>query len=698
MSTASTPARRRFAACALLFAAACIGCGAPDGDPTDAAPSPADTDPLPDARTTIDRGLDGWPDADDLPDGAPPRDAAPDAAPTADAEPTPDAAPTPDGGPIPDAEPAPDGGSPCVSPAPHIGEPLVSLDACGRLTYGLYANQGQDEAVHRLPDFSHAGYMGGGVALPDVPTVLTLDGPSGGDDRPQIQAALDEVAARAPDADGFRGAVALPAGEWRVDDGLVIAADGVVLRGEGQGADGTRIVATRRAQHAVITLQGDGPALAEIDGTRRRIADAYVPVGSQRLTLAHVDGLSPGDAIAVERTPNAAWIDALDMGRYGWEADAYHIAFERRITAIEGDTITLDLPMVDTIEDGFGGGAVYRVDHGGRVQQSGVEDLRVISEFDHDTDEQHAWSAVVLRRASNCWVRGITAVHLGYAAVSIEDRSSFNTVQDSAFVDPVSQVTGSRRYAFNLAGASTGNLFQRCYAREARHDFVSGARTTGPNVWLDCYSSQSSNDDGPHHRWATGLLFDNTASLFLHVENRADSGSGHGWSGAQVVFYNGRANGIRCDAPHGAMNFALGCVGAQQEGGWRADEPFGWFESLGEPLAPRSLYLAQLADRLGPDAVAAVTLPAQREGRIWDLLAGWAGEGAIEDAEPIEERAPCAGGIAAGDVCCPAECGACGGAGCGSRPGGAEACCGGAIRSAGLSCEDNPPPCLISGG
>lgn len=593
---------------------------------------------------------------------------------------------------------APDMGPPCVSPGPHVGEPLAALDDCGRLTYGLYAQQGQGDAVHRLPDFSYAGYRGGGVALPVVPTVVTLDAPSGGDDRAVIQAAIDEVAARPLDGAGLRGAVLLRRGEWRVEGSLVVAASGVVLRGEGQGADGTVVVATRRAQHSVIELMGDEPALAEVAGTRRRIA-GDVPVGSHRVPLDDVEGLAVGDAIAVERTPNDAWVDALDMARYGWEADAYHIAFERRVVAVEGDGIVVDLPIVDAIAGAFGGGAVYRVDHGGRVAQVGVEDLRVVSEFNGDrSDEQHAWKAVRLSRVTDSWVRGVTAVHLGYAAVSVEQDSSFNTVQDCAFLEPVSQVTGSRRYAFNLSGASTGNLFQRCYAHEARHDFVSGARTTGPNVWLDVYSANSSNDDGPHHRWATGLLFDNAASLFLHVENRADSGTGHGWSGAQVVFWNGRANGIRCDAPHGAMNFAIGCVGAIQEGGWRADEPAGWFESHGMAVAPRSLYLQQLADRLGADAVAAVTLPAQREGRVWGLLAGWAGEGSISEAVPVEERAPCEGGIAAGDVCCEAGCGACGGAGCGGRPGGADACCAGAIRAAGVSCDENPPPCVISGG
>lgn len=62
----------------------------------------------------------------------------------------------------------------------------------------------------RIMDYSHAGYMGGGVALPVVPAAQTVM-PSGGDDTASIQAALDATAQR-PLAGGFRGAVVLAAG------------------------------------------------------------------------------------------------------------------------------------------------------------------------------------------------------------------------------------------------------------------------------------------------------------------------------------------------------------------------------------------------------------------------------------------------------------------------------------------------------
>jgi hypothetical protein len=78
----------------------------------------------------------------------------------------------------------------------------VYLDARQTLRYAA------DPRGNRIMDFSHAGYRGGGVALPVVPVVRRL-GASAGDTTALIQAALDEVS-RGPIGAGIsrRGVVA----------------------------------------------------------------------------------------------------------------------------------------------------------------------------------------------------------------------------------------------------------------------------------------------------------------------------------------------------------------------------------------------------------------------------------------------------------------------------------------------------------
>lgn len=53
-------------------------------------------------------------------------------------------------------------------------------------------------------------------------------------------------------------------------------------------------------------------------------------------------------------------------------------------------------------------------------------------------------------------------------------------------------------------------------------------------------------------------------------------------------------------------------------------------------------------------------------------------------------------GIQSGDVCCPIECGQCGGTGCSELEGGEDSCCTSSVLSSGVSCEISGPPCILS--
>ncbi len=117
----------------------------------------------------------------------------------------------------------------------------------------------------KIMDFSYAGYMGGGVALPAVPVKRTVDAPvaekADDDATAAIQAAIDEVA-KLPLIDGFRGAVLLAPGTFNCASTINIHDSGIVLRGSGSGADDphrTTIKLTGRP-HLAIALRGAGGA------------------------------------------------------------------------------------------------------------------------------------------------------------------------------------------------------------------------------------------------------------------------------------------------------------------------------------------------------------------------------------------------------------------------------------------------------
>lgn len=691
---------------------------------------------------------------------------------------------------------------------------LVSIGSGGSLEYKPYANWGQTNAVNTIPDFSYAGYKRGGVALPNMPVVETVN-PISGDARAIIQAAIDRVSARVPDANGFRGAILLKSGRYEVNGSLVIAASGVVLRGEGQSTPdrgGTEVVATSPTQHDFIQLKGSESTIeattetlldtqlfppagtwqvfnvlkgvleesdddhvisfhmttdanqyvnysSREDAAQNRpvleltirsqtvgsdsvvklypVADTYIQGGTSskvnygtdpsiaiknagvnnsvtregylrfslpllqdsiksavlklfakkdlagdptaikvvNITVAAIEydawdemtltyetrplaagstgakritspmlstgtrsfdindpsGLVVGDTIRVTRTPNNAWINVLDMAQYGWVASEYKVAYERTITAINGKTLTVDAPMVQTIDTLYGGGEISEISVRGRISNCGVENMLLSSVYASDVDESHGWSAITLSQSTDCWVRKVTARYFGYSCVGLYWAHS-TTVEECAMLDPKSITTGSRKYSFYIDKGSF-NLFQRCYTRGGRHDYVTGSRVAGPNVFVDCYSTQTYADIGPHHRYATGILFDNIRGGETRVQNRMAMGSGHGWAGAQTMFWNCQsdASEFKVESPIGALNWGIGCSGLVQNGA-------GFWESWKTRVTPRSLYYQQLQDRLGAAAVANVTLPEQRQGHvIWPLLISWAGVGALTTATAVDE-------------------------------------------------------------
>ena len=520
---------------------------------------------------------------------------------------------------------------------------LVHKDVNGRLVYTAYTNQGETNVVNTIPDFSCCGYMDGGVAIPDVPVVLTVF-PQPGDDTQIIQTAINSVSARTPDVNGFRGALLLKSGRYQVSNTLNITASGVILRGEGQDVLGPILEATTASDYDVISVGSGSAGYGAQSGTTRTITTPYVPVGATSFEVSSTSGYAVGNWIVIQRTPNQFWIDDLNMAPYGWTPSGYDIEHERYIVGIAGNTITVDIPLVDVIQNKYGGGRIYKPQPITRINRCGVENLRLESCYANDVDENHPWDAIKLQYVEDSWVRDVTAQYFAYSCVNVGSYSRYVTIQDCAFLDPKSVITGGRRYSFNIESTATRILFQRCYSHESRHDFVAGSRTRGPNAFVDCFAAQSHADAGPHHRWSTGILFDNVyTSNTLAVENRKDSGSGHGWSGANIVFWNCQANTQKCDTPKGAMNFAIGSYATKTEGSWAPEEPFGWWECQWQTMNPRSLYYQQLVDRLGQAALENVTTQKQRDGRIWDEIVAWKGKDCfqpcpIDSATPADQR------------------------------------------------------------
>ncbi len=474
-----------------------------------------------------------------------------------------------------------------------VQRPPVVREANGKVEYVA------DDRGDRVPDFSTAGYAGGGVALPQAPARVRV-APSGADDTARLQAALDLVAGLPVDAGGMRGAVLLSEGRFVLEGRLRIRASGVVLRGAGEK---TVLVAAGTDRRALISARGTAPSDF---GSLRAITDARVPVGATRFTLDDVRGLEVGETVSVTRPTTKEWVHALGMdvapGRqqFAWKPAAMTLSWTRTIVAIDGNVITVDAPITTAIEAKFGGGKLAAREPDGPLRTIGVENLRCESAYAaaNPLDEQHAWEAVGFEQVEDAWIANVTAAHFAGSTFNLGAGCRRVTVQDCASVAPVSELGGYRRHTFHTSGEQT--LFLRCRAEDGRNDFTVGYLAGGPNVFLECRAERSTGFSGSVGSWASGILFDNVTldGGTLELNNRETWNQGVGWAAANSMLWQCSAPVVICRQPPTAQNWA--------DGVWGQFVGDGYWSQVNEFIRPDSLYRAQLAERLGGGALDAL--------------------------------------------------------------------------------------------
>jgi hypothetical protein len=461
-----------------------------------------------------------------------------------------------------------------------------------------------------LPDFSQVGYHFGDDPIPDVPVIAEIT-PSGGDDRLAIQSAIESLYNRVPDSQGFRGAVLLKKGTYKVSGSIQVNKSGIVLRGEGDDDNGTIIIATGTDKRNLINV-GTAQNLVLDQTSRTKIKESYVPVGRKFVVAENPENFQEGDLVAIHRPGTSQWISDIRMDQISgadaqqWSPSTYTFNFERVITGISMDTLFFRNPIVMAMEDKYGGGYVMKCSMN-RIDHVGIENMQFRSEFKSETDEEHSWNAIWIYNAEHSWVRNVTSLYFAYSCVTVGRAAKHISVLNSQCLDPKSLVTGSRRYSFNLEGQLS--LFKNCHTSGGRHDYVTSSRVCGPSVFTQSTAVKTNADIGPHHRWAMGILFDKIVSDGeIRVQDRDNSGSGHGWSGVNQVFWNCKGSGSTCQSPWvSGKNYNIGFQGNKLPGQWQPNRPDGEWEGHNLPgLFPASLYEAQLKDRSGDARVFSV--------------------------------------------------------------------------------------------
>jgi hypothetical protein len=481
------------------------------------------------------------------------------------------------------------------------------------------------ERGDRIMDFSYAGYRGGGVAIPDVAVKRTVK-PSGGDDDTKIiQAAIDEVAKLPIGENRFRGAVMLEPGVFLCAETIVITASGVVLRGSGSdGAQRSTIKMTGDPHLAIAARfsgrRGSGSASRPTSRdaaaeTQTTISDAYVPSGAISFTVSDASKFRVGDAIVIRRPVTKAWVESMqmhDLVRDGkpqtWLKAGTTTDAERAIAAIDGNTITLDVPLSDSFDLTFldpPGTIVAKLSSAPpRLANVGIENLHIESPPQAISHSKPHHTAIRLS-GEDCWIRDVRSDET-MNSISVGGRRI--TVQE-VHVTRKAKHEGASKPA-EIAPNGSQVLLDRCSVTgENVWHVATGGGIAGPIVVLNC-DFRGAGKSESHQRWSTGLLYDNcraTGGAGFEMRNRGSMGSGHGWSMGWGVMWNCRGDSFLAQNPPGVHNWMIGCVGERKT----APRPFGsgpalaeaTVDSHGTPVAPSSLYLAQLEERLGRRAL-----------------------------------------------------------------------------------------------
>jgi len=434
-------------------------------------------------------------------------------------------------------------------------------------------------------------------------------------------------------ANGYRGALLLEKGLYEVNGTIKLNASGIVLRGEGEGdnPDSNTIIYGKgnSPSSRTILVAGGGTSTKWVDqvsGTKISISSDSVLVGENSFDVYDASRYSVGDNIIIYHPCTNDWLEAIDYGGthsdgpaaepedIPWEVGSQPIVYNRYITKIEGNKITIDVPVFNHLIRSLSQSYIYKYGRGALRTHIGIENLRVDIETSNFTnDESHAKNAIDLFLIEDAWVRNVTALHF-YEAGFRTNTATRVTIENCSSIYPVSQITGGRRYNYETYTASQQILVKDCYANEGRHAYMSnGMSWTSGIVFYNNTSEGAYAASEGHRRWSQGLLYDNHKELDnvrpgynrrrIGLYNRAYYGTSHGWSSVNSVVWNCdvKDGQIIIQQPPTTQNYSIGSFASliAGHGDSSFDEPEGYIEGTNTSgLNPASLYLVQYNERM----------------------------------------------------------------------------------------------------
>jgi hypothetical protein len=461
----------------------------------------------------------------------------------------------------------------------------------------------------RLPDFSHAGYQRGERPLPEVPRGVSVKdfgarGDGETDDTPAFRKALAEVKS---------GAIEIPAGRYRITDLLEITRPNVVLRGAGPDRTvlfcpaplneikpnwGATTEGRRTSNYSwsggFLTLRGSlgGRKLADITSGAQR--------GNNAVIVASATGLRVGQEVEVYQadTPANTLARELYSGDPGPMTNLNgraRVSLVSRITAVEGNRLTLDRPLRADLRPEW---KPQVREFSPTVTNSGIEHLAF--EFPVTPYRGHftelGYNPVALSGVAHCWVRDVRVVNPDSGPFI---SGVFNTVDELVMESsrPVDNQNCHGHHGVTLGGGD--NLLTNFDLRlRFIHDLTVSAFCCG-NVFSRGRGVDLSLD---HHRRAPyeNLFTDLDAGAGTRLWKCGGGAALGKHCGARGTFWGIRAARPLTYPPAAFGPPSMNLVGLHTTQPAETNLTGKWFEVIPPAqLEPRDLHTAQLQHRLG---------------------------------------------------------------------------------------------------
>jgi len=483
-----------------------------------------------------------------------------------------------------------------------------------------------------LPDFSHVGFLGGNDTIPSIP-VRAVVYPIDGDATSLIQKAIDSVSTLAVLPSGFRGAVLLMPGIYRVNQQLLLHHSGVVLRGA--GAWGKTIIAGTgfsRDNLIQIGLPGNYPAhrplildSIPVPVTAKQFTTlGYFPSGGHRISIekAQAKKLKEGQQVFLDMPISKQLIDTLRTNGFGggltalgWKPGDFSIRWDRTILKLDFSSpsdsmvwVELDAPITAPALLGLSNFFLLPYQWPNRVSHVGIEQLELWGELKDasssfysigaetnvatykDGREDSRWTAIGIENARDGFIRRVQFKYFIGSAVSLLNTSSRFTMRELVSITPKGEIGGGRRQTYFVEGQQ--HLLLKCYAENGVHDFSTGTTAAGPNAFVQCVANNANSFSGGIGALSSATLFDG-----IRVDGQAIrlgwlgfEKAGAGWNAWNSMLWNCTAALIQCDAPILTNNFSFGS--------WAEFSGNGYWAESNNTLSPSSFFALQWKERV----------------------------------------------------------------------------------------------------